>query len=217
MNMLALAAMGLCVFAADRAEPAVYDSSADDDTSGQSGLWPHESYLCGPIALYLACRSFGITRYSVQDLAVMASFSDQGTSIEGLRAASHDAGLSAVAVRTDAESLETLLARDRSVRAIVLLKSAHFCYIDQARQGKFRVSRYPFQPKWVRGQELGNAWGGQALLVSPKPFPAAALEGRAGMGTIAFAGAAVLLLSAGAAWVAYALIRARTKRRAAAV
>jgi hypothetical protein len=61
--------------------------------------------------------------------------------------------------------------RGGRVRAIVLLRGGHFCYIDRADGGRFRITNYPFQPRWYDAAALAQAWDGPALLVGRDPLP----------------------------------------------
>jgi hypothetical protein len=172
----------LTVLAAARAAP-VFDSCRPDpvptpgasatrptDPVREANLFPHEDTLCGPFALYLACRSYGLTNYAPLDLARMAAFNGRSTSIDGLRHACDQIGLHAIAAEVNAAALERVV-RDSRVRAIVLLRSGHFCYIDQANGGRFRATTYPFTPQWHDAAALSEAWGGPTLLVSREPLP----------------------------------------------
>src|SRR3954454_8181228 len=69
-----------------------------NDSPGESNLFPHEDTLCGPFDLYLACRSYGITKYSAMALGRMGSFTGPSTSSDRPRQASDRIGLHALSV-----------------------------------------------------------------------------------------------------------------------
>jgi len=173
------------------------------DTRGplkDSVFSPHESSLCGPISLYLVCRSFGITRYSVRDIADMANAGADGTSMRGLEETCSRMGLWAESIQTDVKTLARLLGH-RHVKAIALLEEGHFVFIDRCRSSKFRYTYYPSEPKWCSFAELEGAWTGYVLLVSMDPLPASVLAGDSclksalwGLGCLLFAGGLIWIL-----------------------
>src|SRR4051794_3540842 len=122
----------------DPAPSARPPTTQPNDPLHEPTLFPHEDTLCGPFALYLACRSYGITSHSAMDLARMAEFNGRSTSIDGLRQACDRIGLHALAAQVNAPALEKLV-RGGQARAVVLLRGGHFCYVDQADGGRFRI------------------------------------------------------------------------------
>jgi ABC-type bacteriocin/lantibiotic exporter with double-glycine peptidase domain len=167
-------------------------------------LWAHEHQLCGPICLYLACTSFGMHERSVNDLAEMATFELNGCTISGMKRACKQLGLWAYARRLDATRLSLILRRE-PVRALLASKRGHFCYVDDVRDGTFRVTRYPRRPEWLTPRQLEDLWTGDALLVSQSPIPGSLLEDESRALTILWALAIAfvavgLLTAAGSAW-----------------
>lgn len=197
----ALASAIVCLSSA-----VVLGDPLQDERQGLQGaeLWPDDQYLCGPICLYLACRSFGMDERSVNDLAEMASFEMNGCTITGLQCACKQLGLRAYARRLDAKRLSLILRREPA-KAFLASKRGHFCYVDGVRDGTFRITRYPRKPQWLTPEQLEELWTGDALLVSQDRIPGSLLEPESRVATILWAlGIAIvcvgLLTAVASAW-----------------
>jgi hypothetical protein len=142
----------------------------------------------------------------------MASFNAGETSIKGLQEACGKIGLECLPVRTDSRELGRLLGTAPAMRALVLLTSRHFCYVSSCRDGKFHISRWPFEPEWVTPEQLDRAWAGEALLVSREPIPPSVLStGMKGRGLM-FTVAGASMLFVGSIWALCAWRKPRRGR-----
>jgi hypothetical protein len=175
-------------------------------------LWPHESDLCGPIALYLACRSYGISNYPVQVIADMASYGPAGTSMGGLQKACDGIGLKSLAVRLNGEAVRNLLERRPSTRIIVLVSNGHYCYVDRIRNGELRVTRFPFKPQWVKLAELEKAWTGETLVVSLDPLLPDMLHQKSMFKRSVLAALAGAVMAGSLCWCTYLIVKSVSKR-----
>ena len=158
-------------------------------------VWLSQKSMCGPIAMYFACRSFGIDQFDVQTIGELAGATEVGVTVRLLGEACNELGLFSMATRLDTESLGAALRSDS--RAIVLINE-HFYYLDEVGKSGFRVTNFPFEPRWWPSDELAKQWDGVALLVSQRPFAQNYFATEAGSGTVSRlltgAGVGMLLL-----------------------
>ncbi len=118
--------------------------------------------LCGPYALMITAKAFGID-VSISSISHLAKTTDQGTSMKGLADAANQVGLKARGMKLSHHELVKL-----KPPIIAHVNSNHYLVIEQILDDKLRVVEIDKPSYLMSFSEFEKIWDGYVLIVSPK-------------------------------------------------
>jgi ABC-type bacteriocin/lantibiotic exporter with double-glycine peptidase domain len=118
----------------------------------------YQKEMCGPVALYLACRVAGVP-VSMQNVRRETGFDGKSSSLRDLTRAAEKFGLEARTFQLDVRALA-----DFGGPGIVNYPVGHFCvFLGWSPDGKVRIGDYPGGFQTLDENKFAERWGGHLI------------------------------------------------------